>query len=220
MVLLAAELLEIRTRRSLPHRVRPYFEVIDYGGPSVTSARTVRPTGLPVRQEAAIIDDGDRVLRMTVMPQMVRSIWIMRRPENELKPGFSFPEQSSVSTDRFARGPTYRCWFAHGGDEYTVTHAMHDLVEWKRISAARTHLQTMISHINFHIIPRLGTIRLSEFKGTHVQAFIRDVLECPACPGNSTAHGGLSFSELTAEELPQAQENDQCRDRVAFARRC
>ena len=202
MVLLADELVEIRTRRALRHRMRPYWEVLEYGralgyqrkrGEAYWLARIRMRSGNYKQKRLGNTNDrdaadGEKHFDYHQARQLAEA-W------------FSDPEISAIASDRTKRGPTLSMLVCPWGDEYTVTHAIHDLVEWKRLFVARTHFQTMISHINFHIVPRLGTIRLSQFKGTHVQAFIRDVLETPAQPGNSPAQPRRPVSEMSAEEL-------------------
>jgi integrase len=65
------------------------------------------------------------------------------------------------------------------GVGFSVAHAMADYVEWKRIAAAKTHFETNLSLINFHIIPRLGNVLVSDFNGEIFRRFCRDVLETP-----------------------------------------
>src|SRR6188508_352488 len=132
MVLLAAELVEIRTRRSLPHRVRPYFEVIDYGralGYQRKNGEAYWLAWLRTRngnyRQARLGKANDRHAADG------RSYFDYAQARELAEAWFSQPEQSSVSSDRFSRGPTLSMLVCPWGDEYTVTHAVHDLVEWK-----------------------------------------------------------------------------------------
>ncbi len=202
MVLLAKELVEVRTRRALRQRSLPYWEVLEYGraigyqrknGETYWVARIRLLSGKYRQRRLGCTNDrhaADGAVHLDYLQaRQLAEVW------------FADPLQSALSSNRIQRGPTFSMLVCPWGEEYTVTHAIHDLIEWKRLFAARTHFQTIISHVNFHIIPRLGTIKLSEFKGTHVQAFIRDVLECPAQPGNTPARPRRSVSEMSTEEL-------------------
>lgn len=70
------------------------------------------------------------------------------------------------------------------GEVFTIAHAMDDYVEWKRIAAAKSHFETNLSLINFHIIPRLANVPVREFNGEVLRRFARDVLETPPKRGN------------------------------------
>lgn len=65
------------------------------------------------------------------------------------------------------------------GSVFTVGHALHDYVEWKRLAAAKSHFQTNLSLINHHIVPRLANIPLTEFNGEVLRHFVKKVLETP-----------------------------------------
>lgn len=85
--------------------------------------------------------------------------------------------------------------------QYSVAHAMHDYVEWKRLAAAKSHFQTNLTIINLHIIPRLGNVGLEEFNGEHLRRFIRDVLETPPKRGNRKIGPKRSIDSLDDEAL-------------------
>lgn len=84
---------------------------------------------------------------------------------------------------------------------YAVAHAISDYVEWKRLAAAKSHFETNLSSINFHIIPRLGNILLSEFTGEHLRRFVRDVLETPPKRGNRPVEERRSMDRMDDEQL-------------------
>jgi integrase len=84
---------------------------------------------------------------------------------------------------------------------YSVAHAMHDYVEWKRLVAAKTHFQTNLSIINYHIIPRLGNVALEHFNGGHLRKFVRDVLETPPKRGKQALAAKRSIDSIDDESL-------------------
>lgn len=70
------------------------------------------------------------------------------------------------------------------GPVYTVAHALHDLIEWKRVACSRTHVDVLIVLINHHILQRLGTLPLDEVNGEIARTFVRSVLETPPRGGD------------------------------------
>ena len=84
---------------------------------------------------------------------------------------------------------------------YSVAHALSDYVEWKRLAAARTHFETTLSLINFHIVPRLANVPLSDFNGEHLRRFVRDVLETPPKRGNQQVGERRPIGRLDDEQL-------------------
>lgn len=87
------------------------------------------------------------------------------------------------------------------GDTFTLGHALHDYVEWKRIAAARSHFLVLATLINFHIVPRLASIPAERFNGERVQAFIRDVLETPARRGHQPPLRKRPIHQMSEDEL-------------------
>lgn len=84
---------------------------------------------------------------------------------------------------------------------YAVAHAVRDYVEWKRLAAAKSHFETNLSSINFHIIPRLGNVLLSEFNGEHLRRFVKDVLETPPKRGNQPVESRRPMDRMDDEQL-------------------
>ncbi|SEP82335.1 Phage integrase family protein [Devosia sp. YR412] len=84
---------------------------------------------------------------------------------------------------------------------YSVAHAMHEYVEWKRLVAAQSHFETCISLINYHIIPRLANLAVDEFNSEHLRHFVRDVLETPVKRGRRALGPQLSIASLDDEQL-------------------
>lgn len=84
---------------------------------------------------------------------------------------------------------------------YSVAHAMHDYVEWKRLVAAKSHFETNLSIINYHIIPRLGNIALDQFNGEHLREFVRDVIETPPKKGKQRLGVRRSIDSIDDESL-------------------
>ena len=88
------------------------------------------------------------------------------------------------------------------GDEFTVGHALHDYVEWKRLVAARSNFPILLSLINFHIVPRLASLPVKGFTVEVIQRFMRDVIETPPRRGNRASPvSRLQMEKLGAEPL-------------------
>ena len=63
------------------------------------------------------------------------------------------------------------------GNIYTVGHALAEFLEWKRLAAAKSYVQTLVTLINHHLLPRLGTLPAEEMNGEQLKVFVQDVLE-------------------------------------------
>lgn len=87
------------------------------------------------------------------------------------------------------------------GDIYTVGHALSDYLDWKRLYSSKSYTQTIVAHINFHLMPRIGHIPAETFNSEHVRIFIKDVLETPPKRGNQRLGHRLSIEDLGDEAL-------------------
>lgn len=90
------------------------------------------------------------------------------------------------------------------GNVFTIGHALTDFLEWKRMAAARSHFVTLISVMNYHIVPRLASVPAADFNGEVVRNFVKDILETPAKRGNM--HGLFvpakrPISQMSVDEL-------------------
>jgi integrase/recombinase XerD len=65
------------------------------------------------------------------------------------------------------------------GDVFTVGHALKDYMEWKQVSCTETTRRSMLSLINSHILPNVGTLALDDLTGAPLRKFIKDVMETP-----------------------------------------
>lgn len=85
--------------------------------------------------------------------------------------------------------------------QIAVAHALSDYVEWKRLAAAKSHFETNLSLINYHIVPRLANIALDEFNGQHFREFVRAVLETPPKRGKQNIGKRRSIESLDQSAL-------------------
>jgi integrase len=78
---------------------------------------------------------------------------------------------------------------------------MEEYIAWKKLVAAKSYIQTVVTLVNFHIIPRLATLPAEEFNGEHLRKFVKDVLETPPKPGNASLRPRRSIETLDEEAL-------------------
>ena len=114
---------------------------------------------------------------------------------------FSQPEIAKQAADPFPIGSKQDLNYCPWGNIFTVGHAMRDYLEWKRVSATKSHFDSMVSRINHHILPRLGQVPLDQLTGRHIVQFSLDVLETPPKRGNQKASERLPLSELDPDDL-------------------
>jgi integrase/recombinase XerD len=114
---------------------------------------------------------------------------------------FKQPETAKKAADPFPIGSKQDLNYCPWGNVFTVGHAMRDYVEWKRISATKSHFDSLVSRINYHILPRLGHLPLDQLTGRHIVEFSLDVLETPPKPGKQKAADRLPLGELAPDDL-------------------
>lgn len=114
---------------------------------------------------------------------------------------YNRPEIVRVSSPSFPVGVNQELRYQKKVPGFTVGDAMLDYVEWKRISAARTHFETNLSLINYHIIPRLGDVPAADLNARVFTKFCRDVLETPPKRGNQKVLPTLRLEEIQPEQL-------------------
>ncbi|MHA7827792.1 MAG: tyrosine-type recombinase/integrase [Roseovarius sp.] len=114
---------------------------------------------------------------------------------------FSLPHVATLASDPFPKGSKQGLNYCPWGDVFTVGHALQDYLAWKRIAAAKSHYDAVVSMINYHILPSLGHVPLQDFNGRHIARFALDVLETPPKRGNQALQRRRALSELTEDEL-------------------
>lgn len=114
---------------------------------------------------------------------------------------FSELRNSSRASQSKPVGSTRQLMICPIGDEPTIGHALKEWVEWKRLAATKTHFETSISLINYHIVPRLASVRLRDFNGTILKEFIKHVLETPPKRGNQQQAPIQPISALSEDAL-------------------
>lgn len=114
---------------------------------------------------------------------------------------FSSTSNAEIASDPYDRGSKQDLNYCPWGPVFTIGHAMRDLVAWKRLAARKSTFDGHLSQINHHILPRIGTLPVAEFKGHQIKQFILDVLETPPKRGNQLRGSRRPFGSLNEEEL-------------------
>ena len=112
------------------------------------------------------------------------------------------PDHADVAAEPRRRGSNEDLAVCSIGAEFTIGHALHDYVEWKRLVAAKSNFPILVSLINFHIVPKLAALPVKDFTVEIVRQFMLDVVETPPRRGNQPPSSTrLSVNKLDFETL-------------------
>ena len=114
---------------------------------------------------------------------------------------FSLPEVRTVASDPFPKGSKQSMNYCPWGDVFTVGHALEDYLQWKRIAATQATYDSVVSMINFHLLPKLGFISLDNLSGKHLSKFSLEVLETPPKRGNQKPSARKRLEDLTPDQI-------------------
>lgn len=196
------DLTSYEARRQLRVRSQPYYTLISYGrhlgverrvGEAFWVARARTKAGCYVRARlgrALINPRHRRVGALTFDEAMVLA-----------QSWFNSPEVAKIAADQKPLGSRRDLFFSPIGDIFTIGHALRDYVEWKRLVAARSHFETNLSLINFHIVPRLASMPVGDFNGEVLREFVRYVLETPPKRGNQPVGARRAIDSLAEDTL-------------------
>ena len=196
-----ADLSDTTVRVALPHRREPYWSLLAYsrhlgyqkrgGGSSFWMARLRTNNGKYKQRRLGEADrEQEGGLTHADALALARS-W------------FDAPLNRACASEAFPVGVRQDLIICPIGDEFSVGHALYDYVEWKRIAAARSHFETNLSMINYHIIPRLADTSLEAFNGLDLRHFARAVLETPPKRGGQIAGPRRAISGCRAARSRQ-----------------
>lgn len=65
------------------------------------------------------------------------------------------------------------------GDAYSVTRALVDYLEWRRLSARPSNFRIVVSLVNKHVVPQIGAMLVDEVGAKEIRRLIRNVIETP-----------------------------------------
>jgi integrase len=114
---------------------------------------------------------------------------------------FNEPRILAVASEKYAAGVNNKLNYSKTGGRFTVGDAMHALVEWKRVAAAKTYFETSLSLINHHIIPRLGHLPVEELSQSVFTKFCIDVLETAPKRGRGEEGARVRLEDIDHERL-------------------
>jgi integrase len=117
------------------------------------------------------------------------------------KAWFERPEVSSVASDSYPVGSKREMSICPFGEIYSVGHALGAYLEWKLLAATKSNYETLVSLINYHLVPRISHIPINQFDGESFQALAVDVLETPPKFGREDPGRRNRIQSLSQDEL-------------------
>ncbi len=117
------------------------------------------------------------------------------------KEWFKTPSVSRIASASYPLGSKRQIDICPIGDVHTVGHALRDYLDWKLLAATKSHFETLVSLINYHLVPRVSQIPLAEFDGNHFQKLATDVLSTPPKYGRETPAHRDDLRLLSQNEL-------------------
>jgi integrase/recombinase XerD len=114
---------------------------------------------------------------------------------------FSQPRNAKVASKSRPVGVTQSLHFQPTTDGKCIGDALADFVEWKRIAATRATFEVLVSLINHHIIPLLGTVKIDTLTGGAITEFCKTILESSPKRGNQEQAARVTIAELSADAL-------------------
>ncbi|WP_432817139.1 tyrosine-type recombinase/integrase [Sulfitobacter sp. JB4-11] len=114
---------------------------------------------------------------------------------------FARRDVSAIAAEPYQIGSKRNLSICPMGDTPTVGSAMKAYLEWKAMAATRSHFETLVSLINYYVVPNLAFIPLEEFNGKHFGDFCLHVIETPPKRGRDDPIGRNRLSELSQEAL-------------------
>lgn len=187
------------TIERLPVRFEPHWHVLQFCRHLGVVKRTTRPLGWVARFRTKT--GGYRQAHLGPIAHDGCSGLTYEEALCAAAAWFSHPEIAIVASDPYDRGSKTELDYCPWGNVFTVGHAMRDLIDWKRLSATKATFDGLLSLINHHIMPSIGTVALSEFKGLAAKQFTIDVIETPPKRGNQVRGSRRSLQALSDEEL-------------------
>lgn len=195
------DLADTKRRQTLASRFAPYWQVTEYGRGvgyhKYASGRSYWVARIRLR------DESYRQRRIGVTED-----------DLEVGNGLSFTAACVLASEWFAStplrqhasdsrpiGPIEYLLACPVGDTYTVGHALTELVEWKRLIAARSHFLTVVTLINYHILPKLFSLPAADMNSERLRLFVKDVLETPPKLGNQPVKARRPIERMSEDQL-------------------
>lgn len=106
-----------------------------------------------------------------------------------------------LASDRVPVGSTRGLLACPIGTEFTIGHALREYIDWKRLSSSAQNVESVLSLINHHIVPKAFCIPVNDFKGSVFRKFCLTVLETSPKRGNAIFLEGKRIEDLSSDEL-------------------
>ena len=180
----------------LPVRKSPYWETLEYCR-HIGIQKTGQTTGYWV---ARIRNKSGGYKQSRLMPWHSNNNELPQAVEMA-RIWFGTPSVSALAADPYPKGSKQALNYCPWGSDFTLGHALEDYVQWKRIAATKSHFDSLISQINYHILPKLGHVLLDELNGRDIIQFSIEVLETPPKRGNQKQGPRRKLAELSPDEL-------------------
>ncbi|WP_417808533.1 tyrosine-type recombinase/integrase [Thioclava sp.] len=195
----ASKLDNLETIQALPERAAPYWNILEY----------CRHIGVEKKsnkfpQWVARIRKKDgryKQSRLGLTVSMSSDDFTYEAAIKLARVWFAEEERKGVASTSYPVGTTQHLKYTKSITGFTVGDALIDYVEWKRIAATKTTFETLVALINFHILPRLGSVQLDDLKGVTITNFCRAVLETPPKRGNQTLGEKVKIESLDSDAL-------------------
>lgn len=116
------------------------------------------------------------------------------------KEWFASPEISEIASASYRIGAKTELDYQWDTEHYTVGNALTEFIDWKRIAATTATFQVLVSLVNFHMVPRLAHIPVSDLKQQQVTEFCKLVLETTPKRGRQLSKH-ISLNSLNGDQL-------------------
>ncbi|MDX8350276.1 hypothetical protein SLH49_19975 [Cognatiyoonia sp. IB215446] len=183
----------------LKPRCSAYYNILQYcrhigvdvvnDGKKYWVARVRRKDGGYLRKRLCIAADGDYIANDFAHAVKLAEEW------------FQWPSIAALAAEAYQVGSRRDINICPIGSVFTVGHALRDYVDWKLIAATRSHFETIVSLINYHLVPRVSHIPLNQFDGVHFHKLAVDVLQTPPKLGRKDPTIKLEIRELSQDQL-------------------
>ncbi|OOY18271.1 site-specific integrase [Thioclava sp. DLFJ4-1] len=188
-----------KTIKALPERAHPYWNILEYcrhiglekkpAKPLHWVARIRKKDGRYKQQRLGPADsENSQGLSYEAAISLARA-W------------FAEQELRGIASASYPVGTTQHLRYSKSDTGFTVGDALIDYVEWKRIAATKTTFETLVALINFHILPRLGSVLLDDLTGKTITNFCRAVLETPPKRGKQALKARVKIESLDPDAL-------------------
>lgn len=192
-------LKELAARKGLVDRQAPYWNILEY----CRHIGIEKRRGRPVFWLARVRKKDGRYKQYRLAEDVLSSRNGLDYDEAAILANqwFNLPETKAIAAASYPVGTTTVLFYSRNRNCFTVGDALLDYVEWKRIAATRTTLETLVSLINYHLIPRCGDLKPEDLSGSFLTEFCRDVLETPPKRGNQPVGVKVKLEHIDLDAL-------------------